>query len=331
MSDEKPYCDFKDFFYGISEKKTSKIVGIIFSITSAPIIALLLYSIIWYEKYGLDKKRTLLNKLVSSICWTAIAGNTFVQIPRLVRSVTCPFPELACFFGEMLRRQILTQYFLFLDGIMITRYVYIFWLKNPTAFHDDFWWVVINIWVVGFSFIFEFVRAILPGRQPIWFYACAGTDPTIGLNLHASFGGFLEVFSLFVHGFVYLKISILKWQEKKSQGPQTYDTFLKSMTLSEVQNESLSTIGRNVCQMLVISSVFVNGVIVNRMSSDSESFNQFPGYLFLHYTFLVYPGMSTLLLALVYLLQHQPLKKTVKQEMKRILNIHQSIPIITKN
>jgi hypothetical protein len=31
------------------------------------------------------------------------------------------------------------QLMLFLDCIVFARYVYIFWLKNPAAFHDDFW------------------------------------------------------------------------------------------------------------------------------------------------------------------------------------------------
>jgi hypothetical protein len=28
----------------------------------------------------------------------------------------------------------------FYDCSAIFRYVYIFWLKNPAAFHDSFWW-----------------------------------------------------------------------------------------------------------------------------------------------------------------------------------------------
>ena len=327
MSDEQLFSDRKDFFYAMTENNPSKIVGMIFSVISAPIIVLLLYSIIWFERFGLDKKRTLINKLVSSICWTAIAENTFVQIPRLVRFVTGPFPETACLFIEIIRNQILTQLFLFLDGIMITKYVYIFWLKNPNAFHDDFWSVLINILIVGFSLIFEFVRTVLPGSNPLGFYVCAGLDPSNGLKLQSRFSGVLEVLSLAIHGFVFLKISVLKWQEKKAQGPQTYAAFLKSLTLSEVKKESLATFGRNILQILVISSVWVNGIILRKMSA--ESLNQFPNYIFLHYMFLFYPGLSTLIFALVYLLQHQPLRKTIGQEARKIYNRQQIFPIET--
>jgi hypothetical protein len=32
-----------------------------------------------------------------------------------------------------------------LNGLVISRYACIFWLKNPAAFHDDFWVRFINI------------------------------------------------------------------------------------------------------------------------------------------------------------------------------------------
>ena len=34
------------------------------------------------------------------------------------------------------------------DLIILTRYAYVFWLKNPAGFNDDFWVVFFNMWVV---------------------------------------------------------------------------------------------------------------------------------------------------------------------------------------
>jgi hypothetical protein len=39
----------------------------------------------------------------------------------------------------------------------LIRYVYIFWLKNLASFNDDFWYLLINVWVVAFSFISQVV------------------------------------------------------------------------------------------------------------------------------------------------------------------------------
>jgi hypothetical protein len=53
------------------------------------------------------------------------------------------------------------QGMLFLDCIMVTRYTFIFWLKNPAAFQDEFWSLFINLWVVGFSWIAQLVFEVI--------------------------------------------------------------------------------------------------------------------------------------------------------------------------
>ncbi len=49
-------------------------------------------------------------------------------------------------------------------AIVITRYVYIVWLKNPGAVHDNFWNRLLCLWIISFSFIFNFILYILPGE-----------------------------------------------------------------------------------------------------------------------------------------------------------------------
>ena len=56
------------------------------------------------------------------------------------------------------------------------RYMYIFHLKNPAAFNDDFWYLFIKIWVNGFSVLVQFAWQFRAPRQPLGFYICSGTD-----------------------------------------------------------------------------------------------------------------------------------------------------------
>ena len=98
----------EDFFYAISENNWSKLFSLAFSIMSLPVILLLLYTIIWYEKYGADKKRTILNQLVSSICWTMIAVNACIQVPRFLRYFTGRYCKCSWdYFYKTLRSKIL--------------------------------------------------------------------------------------------------------------------------------------------------------------------------------------------------------------------------------
>ncbi len=47
---------------------------------------------------------------------------------------------------------------LFYDAITLSRYIFIFWLKNPTAVEDSFWSLFINIWIVTGCTIFAAVN-----------------------------------------------------------------------------------------------------------------------------------------------------------------------------
>ena len=54
-------------------------VSIVFSIVTIILVTPLHLGLIFFEKFGSDKKRTLVNKLQSSICWYVIIWNFSIQ------------------------------------------------------------------------------------------------------------------------------------------------------------------------------------------------------------------------------------------------------------
>ena len=72
---------------GLMGNTYPKIFAIILSILLSLIVLPFLYGIIWYEKFGTDSKRTLLNQLVSSICWKLIFIVLFLQFPMTIRII----------------------------------------------------------------------------------------------------------------------------------------------------------------------------------------------------------------------------------------------------
>jgi hypothetical protein len=74
-----------------------------------------------------------------------------------------PLNATICFIELVIKNSIVTQMMLFLDGIIIGRYVFIFWLKNPMAFNDEFWDQFISIWIVSFASISQFIFVFMPG------------------------------------------------------------------------------------------------------------------------------------------------------------------------
>jgi hypothetical protein len=61
--------DFDEPFSGLLTTRPFKVFSMLFSSFSVPVNVFLLYGVIWFERYGTDKKRTLMNKLVASQCW----------------------------------------------------------------------------------------------------------------------------------------------------------------------------------------------------------------------------------------------------------------------
>jgi len=74
-----------------------------------------------------------------------------------------PLSPTICFIELVLKNSIVTQMMFFLDGIIIARYLFIFWLKNPAAFNDEFWDQFVTIWIVSFANISQFIFVFMPG------------------------------------------------------------------------------------------------------------------------------------------------------------------------
>jgi len=87
-----------DFFAGAFENHLSKICFMTFTMISIPVVIVLLYSIVWYERYGLDVKRTIVNKLSSFFCWVGIQFVFLVNIPDLGRYIFGPYSENFCLY-----------------------------------------------------------------------------------------------------------------------------------------------------------------------------------------------------------------------------------------
>ena len=150
------------------------------SVTSLA-IPVFMYAIIWYERYGSDKKRTLLNKLASLACWAAIEYYLVAQTLEIVIFLFAPLPAQFCLFTRIVRSSVFIEVLIFFDLITLTRYFYIFWLKNPAGFHDEFWANFFHFWVKMVSVIFMSTFHIVSLHQSLNYYICSGLDPTTAI------------------------------------------------------------------------------------------------------------------------------------------------------
>ena len=131
-------------FSVIFEPRLLKYVGAISSVTLVAIFFCFCLGIIWFEHYGSDLRRILINRLVSCICWCLLEGMIVFSLADVVLYFYRPFPEWMCYVQIIYRQVIILRLTHLFDAITISKYIFIFWLKNPLNFDDEFWCRFIN-------------------------------------------------------------------------------------------------------------------------------------------------------------------------------------------
>ena len=220
---------YNDYFSGLLDGNWWKTVSLTiacFGIIASPLI---LQSIIWFEKYGNDNKRTLLNMFVSLYCWAVTEFVIFVQIPETIRFLNGPLPSFVCHFHAYFRASIVNVMLLYKNASILTRYIFIFWLKNPAAFDDDFWCLFIFIWVHIFSLLLRGIEHIISTNMSITYFICIGKEPYI--TGQPKFSGIIELFTIVLHIFVYTRIYFYKRNGKEGRNMATN----KKLTVKDVE------------------------------------------------------------------------------------------------
>ena len=129
----------EDFFYGVNEHTLFKTLICFLCLFLTVVNVLLLYSIIWFEHFGSDLKRTLINKFLVSACWLGIEFEIVLHGTNMIRYAIGPFPASVCIFRTIILYSGTMNVLFFVDMNLLSRYIFIFILKNPAALIDDFW------------------------------------------------------------------------------------------------------------------------------------------------------------------------------------------------
>ena len=310
-------CSKSNFtFCEFYERDLSKLFIILLGFLCNVVSSLLMYSIIWYEHFGADSKRILTNKIVSMICWNGIVGSQFLYFSNTGFYLFGPFPKWLCFFFSFLRLVIKTNYLMFLNAIIISKYVFIFWMKNPGSLKDDFWSFFIFLWIVGFSCIFNFVRTIQPQLHFIFDYICQDINPSsdellLGLERTSQVESLM---CLFLHIIIAIRIQIFR--NKNSVQSIQHATQNSCPTNHYFQNIEKITLADFLTNFLL--AVWIGNLVflinkIGQLSLIEVNTSPYGFYLFgvLYYA----NSFSGLVISLVYFCRHPHLREKIWKEI----------------
>ena len=298
-----------DLYPSFTANNPERIFSLTFSIITFLVGVPSLYSIIFYEYFGSDKKRTILNMLVSVICWTLIGLLIFARLPETVRFIYGPLPDMFCCFHNGIKIGFVAIVILLFNCIAIARYVFIFQLKNPAAFKDDFWCCFISLWALMSCGLFTVTLLLLVRCKTIAFYICTGkTAEECAEKLTSKASVIFVGISIVLHLAIYLRISIYK--KKNKVQPLTW--FNKPLVVKEIEKESISSMAANVLGACIVVVVIATNTRLN--SANLADMNNYPNYIFIYCAYLIYPNLA-ILIFIASSFRKQALRKFVKDQI----------------
>ena len=209
------YGTQNDFFEELYSDTVTKQATIITFIIGSVIGLLLEFGIIWYERKGNHRYRTVINQMFSTVSWLVICYICFVYTPEGIRYLAGPFNATYCDALNCLRNFFATCIVLTLDLIIVLRYIFIFKLSNFAVLDDDLIATFLQISILVLSFWFAMVKRLSVGKMPLNYFLCAGKDPNERHDPRSSLqegsGKFdttviLFCLSFILHIFVHMKI-----------------------------------------------------------------------------------------------------------------------------
>ena len=190
--------------------------------------------------------------------------------------------------------------------------MFIFWLKNPAVFQDEFWLIFINIWIKGFSFIFNFIWFFTADHQIINFYICAGKDPTEDLKKPLNIYNMVEISSILLHIVVSFRIKLYKFRTMNKQERSNF----KSSFLFDVSKQSLATLSTNFFNVLAVVLALRIPAILSKMNADEIVQHQD----LILFAYLVLPAMLGYFVTSVFYIKHKKLRTAIQNEFIEIIN-----------
>ena len=169
--------DDNDFFSQMYSNSALKQITIIIFFSGAIPGLILQLGIIWYEKYGNHRYRTVINQLFSTIAWAVVVYILFVYIPYGIRYLTGPLHPTYCSIQNFMGNFLTDCIVLTVDCMTLLRYLFVFKFSNFTVVRDDMVATFLQVTILLLSLWMTTVKMMSVGKMPLNYFMCLGKDP----------------------------------------------------------------------------------------------------------------------------------------------------------
>ena len=305
------HLELSEYSYsGLLENGFEMFTVVLFAITLTACSAVMTFSAIWYDYYGTTNYRTLIHQIVTKMFWTSSLGVPMIEAFDVAALVTGPWPEWACGFNLGLRTGVKNQLLILSNFLILTRYLFIFHLKNPAAVAEKFWVRLILAWTIVVNVITSLAFVILSKRKPIIFYVCSDTNPDQDSNLGSNV--YLEMFSFFFHLLLNARIKLFK-------------NSARAQNIFSVDERRMTNLSMNIFGILVLGAFVCLNVTLSSLKPAEASSS--PVNIFICISNYIGPACLGIIISAFYYTKNRDLRISVTLKAKRFLSWKQKKPI----
>jgi hypothetical protein len=214
----------------------------------------------------------------------------------------------------------LSQLLLLQTSINLSRYMYIFWLKNPASFQDDFWTYFLNIWIGGFSYISQLIFSYLPGKQPINFYIFSGKNPFDDDNKPRKFNIpsiTIVLACAIIHVLVHIRIFVYKMKAKGIVTEQNLIKQKKTLFIKTLETQTLTDF--TIFTGVLIGFGGLVKIVIKLSTLEPKELNEYPNYLMIYWMNLVNSLFFSLLMVGLCYWKNNAMRHMMTREIKDLL------------
>ena len=176
------------------------------------------------------------------------------------------FPCIVLSFG---RRFLVTEFIMFIDTLALIRYIFVFHLKNPAAFQDDFWHLFINLWMIFANMLIQCATMPFEFQFLPAYLACRGKSDEIHETKNVLYFFHVQIISAVLHAFIYLRIWMFKRNARVSSISNCPN--IKSLFLADLNQVALMDIADSFGFMIFMGAVAAIHVLIVKFSESKET------------------------------------------------------------
>jgi len=304
------------FLSSLYERDWSMALALLAAVLNITLITPLSCIIVWYERFGSDLRRTLLNQLVASLCWNIIFQNLATQPMEVFLTLYGPLDPWFCFIHAVLKFSCFFHWVVIIFFMALVKYLSIFLLQNPMSIKSEFWYLVINLVTVILCVLSQLVYYAMPGRKPNNYYVCIGEDPShlehqrVLRNIPIT----LTIVVTFIfQPFTLIKIKLYERRAKSRVGPQ--DTRASQRPVQQAMLVGLKSMSLILVLFVLMVAVYS---IIN--FAPAKELNSKPWLMVIHF---FHHGIELVLnstIIAVFCLKSKHLRASIKQILMKFFN-----------